>query len=687
MSFLDDLSGSTSSGGAGNTATATPTSSGGFMSDLLSNSPSDSSGPAPAPAPEPTNPVQSRFPEEEISAPTGDETTPLRNAIGPNGNVLGGAAGNIVNGIHDAFDQAVNSTSDFIGSLGTHVKTDNGQGLPFGNPVFDDKGQAVMEPNDDATGSISKGIAAGTALANMVFSPISGAWKEAEKVPVAGLPFKAVDWGLGAVSGAVKDSTSYLISKLPITNQAKQQLTGPIGDALALVSQVYAGDKVLDEVTPQISEHLALAKSIINNDILKTHAKPVVDETIQNVKEETPAPETTTQAKPTSFVEDLKNTTEPETTKTPLLVGRHGDIDKIGEDIAHGQTNDKLNSEGRQQAVQLGQQWDKQGVQHIVSSDLPRGKQTADIAAGVTGADVKTDPNLRTWDIGELDGKPKSEVDPQLEKYKATPDEKIPGGESYNEFKARVAQGIKDNQGENTAFVLHNEVLKTLGHEDFQPGESRSIENKPPEITKPNEISTTKNRSEAANKPVKTEGETTQSKSVAIEQITKNLDAAEAEKFKEDTSHEKMNNKEQAGKAWSFIHEFPDKADGIIFKGERPPAGLDEQSIFTARLQQAFNDFQAGKITFAELQKYQKADILLGTRSAQSLQLRAGRYDENHPSYYLAKADEALNPSGIEYAKEAKTRAEKETRIAQAKVSKIRLKVDEANKIIDMITC
>lgn len=162
------------------------------------------------------------------------------------------------------------------------------------------------------------------------------------------------------------------------------------------------------------------------------------------------------------------------TVSSKILVGRHGDIAKVDEGIAHGQTNDPLTAEGITDAQKLGETWKNQGVKKIISSDLPRGKQTAEIASKITGAPTTTDPRLRTWDIGEFDGKPKSEVDPKLQYYRDHPTEVIPGGESFKAFTTRVTEGLKADKAPGTAFVLHNEILKTMGHA-FDTGETKTI--------------------------------------------------------------------------------------------------------------------------------------------------------------------------------------------------------------------
>ncbi len=297
-----------------------------------------------------------------------------------------------------------------------------------------------------------------------------------------------------------------------VTNSTLQQFakeTNPIKIQNAL-TKVF---NIPEDVAGEISPDLAKAKTVQEvKDVLlgkplpetgPINVKPIEPQTLQTSQEITPEglqdiadeiktksqlstqPETIVNQLSTkvpsnvnpelqAIAESVRGTGAKAEKSNQIIVGRHGDIDKVNEGIAHGQTNDPLNPEGIKDAEKLGQEWQKQGVKTIVSSDLPRGKQTADIASQATGALVRTDPRLRTWNIGELDGKPKAEVDKKLESYRENPNEVIPGGESFKQFTTRVDAGLKANKGPNTAFVLHNEILKSLGHA-FETGETKTI--------------------------------------------------------------------------------------------------------------------------------------------------------------------------------------------------------------------
>lgn len=157
-----------------------------------------------------------------------------------------------------------------------------------------------------------------------------------------------------------------------------------------------------------------------------------------------------------------------------ILVARHGDIDKVDDGIAHGQTQDPLNSDGKKDAKKIGREWDSLGVDHIISSDLKRGKETADIASKIAGANTTADPKLRTWDIGIYDGEKKKDVEKELDSHRKNPQKKVPEGETYGAFKKRVLEALREKASPGTAFVLHNEILKLLGH-TMEPGETKKI--------------------------------------------------------------------------------------------------------------------------------------------------------------------------------------------------------------------
>ena len=153
---------------------------------------------------------------------------------------------------------------------------------------------------------------------------------------------------------------------------------------------------------------------------------------------------------------------------------RHG---KDDENYRGGWSNLGLIPEGVEQAKKLAGDFSVNRVEYditkIVSSDLQRAKETADILAKELQLTVTTDARLRESDNGKLAGMPNEEA---LEKYPGLfwstlkPDECYPNGESPNQFFARIKAWFetfliecKDAEG-NVLVVTHGGVINAVYH-------------------------------------------------------------------------------------------------------------------------------------------------------------------------------------------------------------------------------
>ena len=105
----------------------------------------------------------------------------------------------------------------------------------------------------------------------------------------------------------------------------------------------------------------------------------------------------------------------------------------------------------------------------IISSDLPRAMQTADIISDVTGISVIYEPGFRETNNGDLRNMSKAEF---LENYShyiysnLKMDERYPNGESPKEFFGRVEGAFKNMvfkyQGKKVLLVTHGGVITAL---------------------------------------------------------------------------------------------------------------------------------------------------------------------------------------------------------------------------------
>lgn len=98
----------------------------------------------------------------------------------------------------------------------------------------------------------------------------------------------------------------------------------------------------------------------------------------------------------------------------------------------------------------------------IVTSDLERATDTADIISDITGAPIKeVTMKFRPWDVGHHTGQPQQEVYKFMaDAARHEPNEKIEGGESFNSFKDRFLDAVKSlkkkYKGQRVGIVTHH---------------------------------------------------------------------------------------------------------------------------------------------------------------------------------------------------------------------------------------
>lgn len=91
--------------------------------------------------------------------------------------------------------------------------------------------------------------------------------------------------------------------------------------------------------------------------------------------------------------------------KTIIFLVRHGETVDNARQIMQGQTQGELNARGREQALQVAGRLAAEHLDAVVSSDLRRAIQTAEIIARPHGLTVSTTPLLRERDWGSFTGR------------------------------------------------------------------------------------------------------------------------------------------------------------------------------------------------------------------------------------------------------------------------------------------
>ena len=106
-----------------------------------------------------------------------------------------------------------------------------------------------------------------------------------------------------------------------------------------------------------------------------------------------------------------------------------------------------LTMNGREQAASLAEKLADRKIKRLISSDLLRAAQTAEIVAGRLGLEIEYDPRLREVDYGKLNGMytiEREEKYPDFRKCYADYGAKFPDGESFGEVAERMKAAIRD---------------------------------------------------------------------------------------------------------------------------------------------------------------------------------------------------------------------------------------------------
>jgi broad specificity phosphatase PhoE len=133
-----------------------------------------------------------------------------------------------------------------------------------------------------------------------------------------------------------------------------------------------------------------------------------------------------------------------------VLLARHGETnDNIPPLRFQGFTDTPLNDTGRAQAAELAERVAGDGIRSLVSSDLSRARETAEIVGRRTGLEPTLDARLREASRGRWEGHPFAEIErAEPELYAAWmrggADFRFPGGESLLEQQQRVSEAVSE---------------------------------------------------------------------------------------------------------------------------------------------------------------------------------------------------------------------------------------------------
>jgi len=150
---------------------------------------------------------------------------------------------------------------------------------------------------------------------------------------------------------------------------------------------------------------------------------------------------------------------------------RHGETDLNKANCFRGPLDADLNDEGCQQAQEAADYLKDARFSAAFTSPKIRAKQTALTVMKGHNAPLNVVPNLDSYNIGDLAGKPKNEENLKIIRYhQEHPDKVIPGGEALNTFRKDVDPNIAgairlgDQAGIPTASFVHSSTVHEVSH-------------------------------------------------------------------------------------------------------------------------------------------------------------------------------------------------------------------------------
>ena len=158
---------------------------------------------------------------------------------------------------------------------------------------------------------------------------------------------------------------------------------------------------------------------------------------------------------------------------TRVVAVRHGETDWNRTGRMQGWAPVELNATGREQATAAGE-WlaAEYDVDRVVTSDLPRARETADHVTAAVDAPMTETPAWRERDLGVYQGLPHDEVAARFPEfgldetaYRAA-DRTPESGESLREMADRVTAAFDGLEGDGTVLVVAHggPLCALLGH-------------------------------------------------------------------------------------------------------------------------------------------------------------------------------------------------------------------------------
>ncbi len=154
-----------------------------------------------------------------------------------------------------------------------------------------------------------------------------------------------------------------------------------------------------------------------------------------------------------------------------LYLIRHGETEFNLRSVYYGWTDCDINEKGIEQAVGLHSFFQRVKYDRIIASDLKRAMHTAVIVKGEKEVPLTADASLREVNFGDWEDRSFEEIEKNDPEnchawWKDWKNARIPGGETFMEFYARVSGGIQNiieqYSAEDVVVVSHSGAIACM---------------------------------------------------------------------------------------------------------------------------------------------------------------------------------------------------------------------------------
>jgi broad specificity phosphatase PhoE len=161
---------------------------------------------------------------------------------------------------------------------------------------------------------------------------------------------------------------------------------------------------------------------------------------------------------------------------------RHGETTGDIEDRYGGEYNDHLTERGREQSEEAAKKMVNKGVKIIFASPYFRAQETAKIIQGHLNCPLETIDDLRERSYGIISGLTKADAKDKypdiVELQKNSYLNDLPGGETYDNFKVRIASAMKKLIGtphSTIIIITHGGPIRCIFREILKKGELENL--------------------------------------------------------------------------------------------------------------------------------------------------------------------------------------------------------------------